>query len=155
MRIPRQADGGRATTSGVDGLRARRQDLISRLRTVAYWQRLAQGRTDLLVAGLLYGAPVPLVRRPLSVVAGSAAAEPVDDARPALPPEGLDVDLLLGGSATRCDPGSHLDRLRGAALLLTGHRIALEDELDAVTLALHDLLAVDGADERHHTPVQG
>lgn len=157
MRIPRQVDGSRTTTQGIDGLRARRQHLVGQLRTVAYWQRLVQARTDLLVAGLLYGAPVPVVDPPEGLVEHDehhVHDVPEDHVRPAdlhqlaPPPEGLDVDLLVGGPQRGLGggTGAHLDRLRSVAAMLTAHRRGLDDELDAVTLALHDRLAADGWD---------
>lgn len=186
MHIPRQPDAfrmvhaGRLTgsagagtpavrgpaTLGSEGLRARRQHLIGQRRSVAYWQRLVQARTDLLVAGLLYCAPVPSARdlpgAPLSPEPWAARGpelQPGSDDLPdgrddlhalASPPDGLDVVRLLGapgGPGGALDgPGAHLDRLRSAAATLASHRRGLDYELDAVTLALHRSLAEDGAD---------
>ena len=157
MRIPRQVDGSRTTTQGADGLRARRQHLVGQLRAVAYWQRLVQARTDLLVAGLLYAAPVPVVTPREGLVEHDehhAHDVPEDHVRPAdlnqlaAPPEGLDLELLVGGAPHGLGAGAgvHLDRLRSVAAVLSAHRRGLDDELDAVTLALHDRLAADGAD---------
>lgn len=168
MHIPTQPDGSRApdaaAPAGVDGLRARRRRLVGQLRAVAYWQRLVQARTDLVVAGLLYSAtPVlgsrslPVPARPVGPVGPAAwPAAGADDLHLlAHPPAGVDVARLLHGLASPGGdggPGAHLDRLREATTLLAGRRRSLEDELDAVTLALHDRLATDGADEPHRTP---
>jgi hypothetical protein len=157
MRIPRQVDGARTTPQGVDGLRASRQQLIGQLRAVAYWQRLVQARTDLVVAGLLYSAPVPVPGPPVALAehwarTGPAAEDPTRAAELrwlAEPPEDLEVGLLVGGLDRGLGDGAgeHLDRLRRVASGLAAHRRGLDDELDAVTLALHDRLALDGAEE--------
>ncbi|WP_380169457.1 hypothetical protein [Jannaschia sp. R86511] len=179
MHIPRQPDGsrehhadrrdGRAAAgrpgsgpaaTGTEGLRTRRRDLVTQQRAVGYWQRLVQARVDLVVAGLLYGAPVPAAS---ALAAGLGVPLTRDRARDtdpgpcagpdladlhalAEPPEGLDVSALLGRHRADEGPGAQLQRLRQAALLLAGRRHALDEELDAVTLALHDRLARDGAE---------
>ena len=154
--------------TGTEGLRARRQHLVGQLRTVTYWQRLAQARVDLVVAGLLYGAPAPTTTRWTApagprtaaalgaLVAGlpglrgpgpveATDATPADDLHAlAAPPEGLDVSLLIGPGSDGAGPGARLDRLRRSSALLAGRRRVLEEELDAVTQVLHDRLASDG-----------
>lgn len=152
MRIPRQPDG--PAPAGADDLRARRSHLVDRLRTLAYWQRLVQARVDLVVAGLLYRAPAaPSTAWTAPVAAsGPTSGDPGVEYLHALsaPPEGLDVTLLIGCTPQEDGgPGAYLEQLRRTSLLLLGRRRQLEDELDAVTLALHDRLACDGAEDRH------
>ncbi|MGJ7439798.1 hypothetical protein [Aquipuribacter sp. MA13-6] len=171
MHIPRQTDGSRERAArrtghegsgatavpgpaalGADGLRARLERLVAQQRAVTYWQRLVQARTDLVVAGLLYGTPVPAARTLAATTLGGAdqarpatppcAQDPDDLHALATPPDGLDVAGLLGVVSLDGDgPGGHLDRLRVAAGLLAHRRCVLEAELDAVTLALQDRLA--------------
>ena len=183
MHIPRQPDGARG--AGADGLRGRRQALVRQVRTVAYWQRLVQARTDLVVAGLLYNAPPVPGGRTLPVTLGAptpatgvhtatvltpagsawAGSAPGGAGRTtpadgddlhhlAEPPEGLDVARLLSCAEDADGPGARLERLRDAADLLARRRRRLDEELDAVTLALHDRLAADG-DAEAATPPTG
>lgn len=154
MHIPRQPDAARVVHPGRGmgsyALRARRQHLVRELRTVIYWQRLVQARTDLVVAGLLYSAAVPAERHPTPPATGPAVPDDDGDLHAlACPPEGLDLTRLIGGLGLLGDgPGAHLDRLRRATVTLTARRRSLQDDLDAVTLALHERLAADGADDR-------
>lgn len=172
MHIPRQTDGSHERAArrtgpegsggtavpgpaalGADGLRARREHLLVQRRAVTYWQRLVQARTDLVVAGLLYGTPVPFARTlAAATLTGPTDAAPTpssagpDDADDlhalAAPPDGLDVSGLLGVVSLDGDgPGCHLERLRLAAGLLAHRRCLLDTELDAIGLALQDLLA--------------
>ena len=155
MRIPRQSDRSRATRAehpdDAAGLRARRHHLVEQLRAVGYWQRLVQARTDLLVAGLLYSAPVPTALARSDRPAGTVADE-ADLAGLANPPEGLDVRCLLAGAAAD-GPGAQLDRLRAVTSELVRRSRALLEELDVVTTALHEQLARDGAATTVPTPV--
>ena len=148
MQIPRQSDGRRAPgavpADAAAGLRTRRRHLVEQLRSVGYWQRLVQARTDLLVAGLLYAAPVPAAVPPGG---GHPCGEGDGDlAGLASPPEGVDVAGLLAGTCA-AGPGAHLDRLREVSLVLVRRSRALQEELDTVTSALHAQLALDGAGE--------
>lgn len=144
MRIPRQATPGDRSAvpgspgtggSGVDALQARLEGLVGDVRTVEYWQRLVQARTDLVVAGLLYGAPVPTTAERL--VGGAASHD-------ATPPEGevVGLDRVLADLAPlECSedgPGAHLERLRRTAARLSERRHHLVAEVDAVSLALRD-----------------
>ena len=147
MRIPRQSDRSRATRAehpdDAAGLRARRHALVEQLRAVGYRQRLVQARTDLLVAGLLYCAPVPTAPSRSGWPAGTVGDE-TDLDGPATHPEGLDIVCLLG-SAAADGPGAQLDRLRQVTSELVRGSRALREELDVVTTALHQRLARDGA----------
>lgn len=156
MHIPRQTDGhevdrlpwrtGHGTdvcaTVGVTALRTRRDRLVGELRNVSYWQRLVQARTDLVVAGLLYTAPVPTMR---VAPPPPSQCHDVD----AAVPEGMDLARLLCEVGPldlgRSGPGHHLEQLRRTALELSGRHQELAEELDAVNLALHDLLLDRGA----------
>ncbi len=148
MQIPRQSDGSRTHGAGpadaAAGLRTRRRHLVEQLRSVGYWQRLVQARTDLLVAGLLYAAPVPSAVLPGAGHPGRPGDG--DLAGLSSPPEGVDVAGLLAGTCAE-GPGAHLDRLREVSLVLVRRSRALQEELDVVTTALHAQLALDGADE--------
>lgn len=156
MHIPRQSDRSRAprgeSLDGAAELPARRRHLIDQLRTVGYWQRLVRARTDLSVARLLYCAPVPTAVGYGSWFAGTIGDD-ADLAALATPPEGLDVEQLLGGAGPE-GPGAQLDRLREVASVLVRRSHALQEELDVVTLALHASLARDGAD-REPDPTPG
>lgn len=167
MHIPSQADRSGAAHAGatpagegaaapVEELRARRLHLVQQLRSVGYWQRLVRARTDLLVAGLLYGAPVPGAPTWVPPAAGGPDLHDLpglDDLSE--PPEGLDLGHLLeapGGSGrVQAEEGERLDRLRAAATVLAGRSRGLQEELDEVTVALHHRLASDGADEARPT----
>lgn len=148
MHIPRQSDGPPARTpvraEGADELRARRRHLVGQLRSVGYWQRLVQARTDLSVAGLLYSAPAP-APVPAPVRAEVPSAEDAGPDGLQTPPEGVDIGRLLGGACAD-GPGADLDRLREVTLVLVRRSRALQEELDVVTTALHDRLARDGAE---------
>ena len=153
MHIPRQSDGSTARptvrAAGAAELRARRRHLVGQLRSVGYWLRLVQARTDLSVAGLLYTAPVPAAvpaRRPWDA-AGPVVTDDgdADLSGLAAPPEGVDVQRLLG-AACQESPGAHLERLREVTLVLVRRSRALQEELDVVTMALHERLALDGAE---------
>ncbi len=153
MHIPRQPDAARVVHPGrgigSDALRVRRQHLVGQLRTVVYWQRLVRARTDLVVAGLLYAAPAPTDRLLAPPATGAVVDDDGDLHDLVSPPEGLDTTRLLGGLGLAGDgPGAHLDRLRQATVTLTARRRSLQDDLDAVTLALHERLAADGADDQ-------
>lgn len=151
MRIPRQSDTSSARTAeraaGAAVLRAHRRHLTGQLRSVGYWQRLVQARTDLSVAGLLYGAPVPTGGSTPAHAGGPPRTGEDDHDLSGLlvPPEGVDVGRLLQAVGPE-GTGAHLERLRGVALVLAGRRRALQTDLDVVTAALHEQLASDGAD---------
>jgi hypothetical protein len=126
---------------------------VGQLRSVGYWLRLVQARTDLSVAGLLYTAPVPAAvpaRRPWDA-AGPAGTDGADLTDLASPPEGVDVQRLLG-AACQDSPGAHLERLREVTLVLVRRSRTLQEELDVVTMALHERLALDGAEADQAAP---
>jgi hypothetical protein len=134
MHIPRQSDGSTARptvrAAGAAELRARRRHLVGQLRSVGYWLRLVQARTDLSVAGLLYTAPVPAAvpaRRPWDA-AGPVGTDDgdADLSGLAAPPEGVDVQRLLG-AACQESPGAHLERLREVTLVLVRRSRALQE----------------------------
>jgi hypothetical protein len=122
-----------AATPGAQVLRGRLEELVTELRALGYWQRLVQARTDLVVAGLLYGAPVPTTTERLA-----AGAEAHDAAAP----EGVDVDRLLADLAplgcSEAGPGEHLERLRRTTVRLAERRRHLLEEVAATELALQD-----------------
>ncbi|WP_336921435.1 hypothetical protein [Aquipuribacter sp. SD81] len=155
MRIPRQPSAddrtrlaaGPVPATGADGaapggslLQDRLAGLVDELRAVGYWQRLVQARTDLVVAGLLYGSPVP-------TQAGPHRLDPRVDDEPSLLAAGMDLERLLADLAPLCSagagPGEHLERLRGSATRLAARRRHLLSEVEALELALQDAAALE------------
>ena len=153
MHIPRQS--GRSPgprSERVDGaveLRARRTRLLAQLSAVGYWQQLVRARTDLCVAGLLYASPVPTAvptAVPGSDWCACTVGGDVHLMALAIPPDGLDVQRLLGDVVSG-GRGEQLERLREVASVLVRRSRALQEELDVLSTALHESLAGDGADQ--------
>lgn len=154
MHIPRQPDAREVdrvpcrtvvaspTPVAASALRVRRDHLVAELRTVTYWQRLVQARTDLAVAGLLYTAPVPAFATRAAVTAPGVAGPWHRLDAPA--PAGMDLAALLyqvgpldGGPE---GTGRHLEQLRSTSLQLLARHHDLSEQLDAVNAALHEEL---------------
>lgn len=123
---------------------AQRDRLDDELRRTIYWRRLVQARVDLLVAALLYAAPVPAQRTVGQVLGGGpqpdlSPSRPTDDAFfPA--PEGIDLGGLLDcapSGGQHVGPGARLDSLREASRLLGQHERNLRLERTSVELADH------------------
>lgn len=103
-----------------------------------------------LVWDLAPVAPVPPADIPPVGPASGSGEDPSDLHALGQAPDGMELDRLLDGIAAPGEgpggTGEHLARLRATATLLAEHRGEVQDELDLVTLALHEQLAADGAE---------